>query len=603
MNIVAWVFTALAAAVAMIVILAGGFGFLSDFYFLLLEILYWYAAANTTILIIAAVVVALLIVLRLLDQRLIQLAPPVGTVARRVVWGLFGLFGIVAQLYVIAFAFFAQRLYFLTLLIIAYAAWFAVKKWRPPTDDRPTPSFFGVLLFIVVYLFIGMVSGHVATPLVHNVSAFFARLSRFSPMLFRLSAALCLLLPLLASFAARIRYRKVLLIGAAVVIAMAVAIPATFAIYLVAFVSLIVVLLSVTPPDAPLPLSPDSQASFQRLLLMAMIALNAMTVHYFAVMWNCTQTPDQSSVMQLSTDAGAFDLATDAAGDRLLAGLREPQQVIAVHRLTGRVDALIDTNVYGEGTGRPMSRVEPENLLRVGDSDRFLLLTAVSDDEQQNRVAIIDGAGNHLGFVQDLPQTSIADMVADGQGHIYLSTEFQDLIFVLDETTLAVIDRIEWPGAETNKILIAPDINRIFSLGLWWDGHLRALDLTTRREVGALEVGTRSWDMAYDAQTQRLFIPRFLSGTVLVVDAQTLTEVDRWPAGFGARAVEIDPDRRLLYIGTMYSGEVVVFDIDQGREVMRRRLGGYIKGMHIDRRSHLAYTGCNCGLFAFTPPN
>ena len=250
------------------------------------------------------------------------------------------------------------------------------------------------------------------------------------------------------------------------------------------------------------------------------------------------------------------------------------------------------------GTGHLFSWVEPENLLRLPGQDRFLLLKAVSDDQESNQVALLDKNGEQLRTLDELRQTGVSDLALDGRGRVYFSTEFHGSIYVFDAQRLRRQQTIHWPEAETNKILITPDQQRIFSLGLWSDPLLRAMDLPSQREVAALDVGTLSWDMVYDAKSRRVFLPKFISGEVLVVGVEERLEVEhRWDAGFGARTVDLDPALRLLYVGAMYGGTVTVLSADSGDRRLQLRLGGHIKGLTVDRRTHKAYVGCDCGIY------
>ncbi|MCZ7583482.1 MAG: hypothetical protein M5R36_09195 [Deltaproteobacteria bacterium] len=284
-----------------------------------------------------------------------------------------------------------------------------------------------------------------------------------------------------------------------------------------------------------------------------------------------------------------------ADGRTLLASLREEQRVLAVDLDAGTSRGILNTQALVDGERRFLSWVEPENLVRLGGDDRFLLLAAVSDNEEENRVAEINASGDILRLVDAIPRTGVSDIVRDGQGRVYLSTEFEDKIFVLDETTLERVNEIAWPGAETNRVIVRPD--RIFSLGLWWDGRVRVFDFTAKRETGSADVGTRSWDLAYDDATNRLYIPKMIAGNLLVVDAATMVLEARRRVGFGARPIEIDARRRRLLLGNMYDGRFTAYDLDTGDLVFETRLGGYLKGMIVDEKRGKAYTGCACGIF------
>ena len=316
-------------------------------------------------------------------------------------------------------------------------------------------------------------------------------------------------------------------------------------------------------------------------------------------MWDCSAgARPHPAVRRVSSEAGAFYLASTADGRQLLASLREPRRVVSVDPVRAVTRTLLRLSA-GQGTGHFMSWEEPENLLRL-TGDRFLLLRAVSDDQERNAVVVIDRRGTFLQYLQR-PRAGVSDMVSDGQGRVYLSTEFLGKVFVLDARTLALIQTIDWRGAETNRVLVTPDRRLMFSLGLWSDPMLRVMELASQRQVAALDVGTLSWDMAHDPRTGRLFVPKFMTGQVLVIETgdngRRLALKQRWAAGFGARAVRLDRTLRLLYVGAMYAGTVTVLDADSGRLRLRLRLGGHIKSLHVEPKTQKAYVGCDCGIF------
>ncbi len=578
----------------------------ADLYFLLLEILFYFAPASEAVLAIAAAVLGLALAARL-GRNLLRRVPGIGgRVLFEGIWGSLAVLVLALQAYVLAFAVRTQPLQLLVLLVVAgVVGWrlraplAEVAPARPPGMDRART--WAVLVLVGGYLVLGLVMGHLATRNVHGLAALMAGLSLDSPVVYRLLVLAWLLAPV-APFAWRLgdAPRLVRWIGAAPVLAVVLLwLPSAWfvraaSVLVAVLVAALLLRDGFTLLCRPHP-SPRMLAG--RLLVASLMALNALTVHYGVAMWRCpAELPE--GVRRLSTEPGAFDLTT--VGDRVLVSLREPQQLLALDASTGREVARLDTADLIEGTGSVFSWIEPETLLAL-DPGRALLLLAVSDDEEANRVALVDPDLNVLQLLDELPRTSIADIVGDGQGRIYASTEFDDRVVVVDADTLAVIRDIEWPGAETNRILVDREAGIIWSLGLWSDPLLRWLDLDSGQERATLHVGTRSWDMALDRETGRLFVPRLLNGQVLVVDALTLEVVDRWSVGFGARPVALDPFDRRLYVGSMYGGHLSVFDLDSGELVDRVHVGGYLKGLHVDPRTHEVYTGCACGVYALRP--
>jgi DNA-binding beta-propeller fold protein YncE len=585
---------------------------LTGFYFLLTEILFWYASSNEAVLAIAAVVFALPIAVKILDLIYGQSPPKFVSAIQSVFLIFISFLALIAVCYLAAFSLMTERRYLKFVLIGAVVISETirrvdknreVKRSEPAISEIPLAV---ILTFVFIYLFLGLVAGHLATPVVHYASAFMAKTSAYNPILYRLIAAFVFVLPYCAWLPKLIRQseprRKSLPALLTVAPFLMIIFPTPIAIYGAGAIGAMILIYAMSRAGhlAIRPLAFDPRIVFARTLMIALLFFNAMSVHYFAVMWNCANAgQNQDSMRLISREAGAFDFA--AENGQVLASLREPRRLIAIDPLSGTQRTILDTRELGAGTGHVLSTVEPETLLPI-KGGRFLLLTAVSDDEEQNRVAVIDGDGQFEGYVEDLPQTSISDFVTDSSGRIYVSTEFDDQVFVLDPETLNVLRAYQWHGAETNKIIAAGSIDRLFSLGLWRDPAIRAMDMTTGRETAHRVIGTRSWDMAYDPVGNRLYVPRFLSGKLLILDAADLSLLTAWNVGFSARPVAVDPQKRLLYTATMYGGRLLAFNLDTGKKVFERKIGGHIKSIRIDPATRKAYTGCNCGIYEIDLP-
>lgn len=575
-----------------------------------LEFLFRIFESNEGILMVSGAVVVLALLRSPISALLSRLPRAPGAMADLLVFGFLALLVLLAQAYLIAFALLAQQVYFVVVLLVGLGSGLLARRALDPREEEAEPSMGDVPLLLIVgllgaYFFLGMVQGHLATPVVYKLSAAMAGLSAEKPWLYKLLVVLLLALPLV-SWLPRLlhalegRARQAALLAPIPVLLCAL-LPQRAAVVAAGLLS--AAGLSAALVVARFPLlglaHPDPRRLVTRLLFLSLMGANATAVHYLGTMWLCSGGDQpHPAVRRVSSAAGAFSMASSRDGELLLASLREPRQVIAVPLSGGASRTVMDLADAPGGTGHLFSWVEPENLLRLPGQDRFLLLKAVSDDQESNQVALLDKNGEQLRTLDELRQTGVSDLALDGRGRVYFSTEFHGSIYVFDAQRLRRQQTIHWPEAETNKILIAPDQQRIFSLGLWSDPLLRAMDLPSQREVAALDVGTLSWDMVYDAKSRRVFLPKFISGEVLVVGVEERLEVEhRWDAGFGARTVDLDPALRLLYVGAMYGGTVTVLSADSGDRRLQLRLGGHIKGLTVDRRTHKAYVGCDCGIY------
>ena len=592
-------------------------------YLISLEIFFRLAETNEMILAVSGVILAL----GLFSRQLLALAGrlPAGAAAvlRAALGGFLALLALLAQVYVLAFAVITQPLHLAVVLAagvgvgLLWSRRLARQQDGSPAPDPSLPQVPQTVLlsFLVIYFFLGMIQGHLATPLVHGLSAAFAHLSSTRPVLFRLLAVLAVGLPLLPWLPGLLRRQPNTSSGRArwvapglvlLAVGLLCLLPGRLAVHGGGVLWAMVLAAAMASAGfSPLRLlHPDPRRLMARVLFLALLGVNTVAVHYLGTMWECSHTSDLYSndlhsglhpaVRRISAEAGAFSMAVTADGRRLLASLREPQQVVSVDLARNETRTLLRLD-GAAGTGHLFSWQEPENLLRIAGG-RFLLLRAMSDDQERNVVAVLDREGKFQQYLAR-PQAGVSDMVTDGKGRVYLSTEFQGQVFVLDQGTLALLDTVHWPGAETNRVLVDPAQRRMYSLGLWSDPMLRVMDLSSKRELKALDVGTLSWDMAHDPRRRRLYLPKFMTGEVLVIDDQQLTVQQRWSAGFGARVVRLDAELRLLYVGAMYASTVTILDADSGQRLLRLRLGGHIKGLHLDARTHKAYVGCDCGIF------
>jgi len=578
-----------------------------------LDFLYRLVVSNEGILAVGAVVLVAGALRGPVERLTANLA---GGAITLILYGFLSLLALVAQAYVLTFAGLANAAFLGLTLAVGAATWFVARRLTPADEAGaeepgfqavPLPVFLG---WLALYLHIGMVQGHLATPVVHHAAAAMAALSAASPLAYRAAGTALMLLPLIPWLP---RLRSLLARGgrAALIIKLApaalllpLALPTTAAPYVAAL--LVASATGATLATAgllPLRLAhPDPRKMLARLSLVASLALTAATAHYLATTWNCAHSsPLHPAVRLLSSEPGTFDLVSTADGEGLLVSLREPRRVIRLDLAARSAPRQwVTAEELGPGSGHLFSWTEPENILPVPGRDTVLLLKAVSDDEELNQVLRVSPGGEVRGVLRSVPRGGVSDMITDGAGTLYLSQEFSSTVYQVDATTLKLTRTIHWPDAETNKVEIDRHRRRLYSLGLWFDPYLRAMDLGESghaEEAGRLELGTLNWDMALDPRTGRLFIPKFVSGEVLVIQGEHLKIADTWPAGFGARAVDLDPDRRLLFVGSMHASRVTVFDLDRGDTLLDLRLGGYIKGLHVNRRTHKAYVGCACGVY------
>ena len=279
------------------------------------------------------------------------------------------------------------------------------------------------------------------------------------------------------------------------------------------------------------------------------------------------------------------------SGRYLVASLREPRELLVLDLHNGG-ERRVPTR---RATDTLFDRTEPETLLPVGLGDRVLLLMASSDSEQGNQLVPFDAASGRLGRALEGVGEGVSDLVGDGAGGAWISTEFAGRILELDPRSLAVRRELRVAGAETNKIVVDAAAGEAFSAGLWSDAALHRVALDGR-ELAARPVGTHQWDLGYDPESRRLYLPRLVDGRVHVLDAGSLQTLATWDAGFGVRPLEVSFDGSLVVTGNLYTGELVGWDAASGDVAWRHAIGGPIKGLHVSAEGRV-FSGSHCGVY------
>lgn len=413
--------------------------------------------------------------------------------------------------------------------------------------DGRSPAAPIVTLFVVLHVLVEGAAGHILTPWLHAISDAAARLSRVPFLYWPLVVVPSVVGPLALGFWALRRGLK--------------------------------------PLSWP-HFDPRRLVDFAALPSLA--ALAVVGLHYTTTMWGCPPA-DPPRVTRLSAASGAFDLEASADGSTLLASRREDRELLLIDLADGRERRVT--------TARPtdslFDRTEPETLLALQDGT-FLVLLASSDSEQGNGLARFDPETMTVG--DRLGARGVSDVVGDGAGGVWISTEFAGRLIRIDPATGAEVQRLELGGAETNKVIVEASTGSAWSAGLWMDRYLRRIDLRSGREAAWGEVGTHQWDLALSESERVIFVPRLMHGRVEAFQADTLEHLGSLPDAFGVRPVEITPDGHTVITGNLYTGRVRSRRVSDGELLFDRRIGGHIKALEIGPDGRI-FAGSNCGVF------
>ncbi len=543
------------------------------------------AVGGPTSLLVAVygLLVGAALVLDRIDHRLQTRARPIGWVIA--VLALMGLG------YTVAFAALLNGPLLALAAVTAAGGWAVGRAPSPPLVARRGPP--TLAIFVLVHVLVEGTAGHILTPWLHRVSAGLSSLSmQFVPGFAGLLGCGAGLLVLLAALALRrlLALRVVGLVACASGVAMVLSPsrgPTVAALLVAAGIGFATQrsgqrLLDWAHPD-PLQLA-------QRLGAIGLVALGCVGAHYAGTMWRCPSDP-APGLQRLATDAGAFSLAATPDGRLLVASLREAQELLVIDRTDGggrRISLRSSSDTL-------FDRAEPETLLPMADG-RVLVLVARSGGEHGNRLRILDPATGELsGPLPPASGQGVSDLVDDGRGGIWLSTEFEGSLFRLDPSTGTAERSLQVPHAETNKVLVDAAGGRAWSVGLWWDDQLRAIDLGRGDLTASAVVGTHQWDMAWSVENDVVLLPKFLSGRVQVRKADSLDLVRSWAAGFGVRAIEVLDEQGLAVTGSLYGGDVSGWDIASGARRFEYHVGGHVKALTAGPNG--VFSAGNCGIF------
>jgi len=486
--------------------------------------------------------------------------------------------------YTLVFAAFVDPALLVATTCAAGAGWWVGRRGAADGLEAGPPV---ITLFLAIHLLVEGTAAHLTTRWTHGVSAWMASMAAaplpWGLLVGGLGCAVVLL-------AGGLRWRGVAgAVGAVVGLSVALA-PAGGAAVAAVAVGLGVGLVTGRAGRRLIDLAhPDPTRLVGRLAPLGLVALAVTGAHYVGTMWRCG--PPGAGLERLSDRAGAFSLETTADGAYLVASLREEQQLLILDRASGEQR----TVSLASDEDRLFDRAEPETLLGLADG-RVLVLVAASDGESGNRLRLLDPGSATL--TPPLPSVGpgVSDVVGDGAGGVWLSTEFEGVIARIEPASGALVTSFDVPDAETNKILVDAPTRRAWSAGLWWDDQLRLIDTGTGAELASARVGTHQWDLG--RLGEELYLPKFLAGRVEVRDAGSLELLRSWPAGFGVRPLAAWDD--LVVTGGLYGGDVSGWDPATGAARFRHHVGGHVKA--VAANEHGVFAAGNCGIFAVRRP-
>jgi DNA-binding beta-propeller fold protein YncE len=212
----------------------------------------------------------------------------------------------------------------------------------------------------------------------------------------------------------------------------------------------------------------------------------------------------------------------------------------------------------------------------------------VLDLDNEKIVGKVAGSDVHgIAVVRDL-----------GRG--FISASDPGSVTIFDLKTLAVIEKVN-VGADPNAIFYDPFTKRVFTIDRG-SKRVTALDPKTGKIAGTVEgLGGRTEHAVADG-SGHIFLNMQSLGTLLRIDAKSMTVTDTWKLAPCELPSSMDMDRRThrIFIGCR-SGVMTVVDAGTGRIVTMQPIGKGVDATEYDAERGLVYfsTGADGALWVF----
>lgn len=151
-------------------------------------------------------------------------------------------------------------------------------------------------------------------------------------------------------------------------------------------------------------------------------------------------------------------------------------------------------------------------------------------------------------------------------------------------------------GAELEELVVDPRTGDLLAVGLWSTPWLRRIDLEQGRTVDRRLVGGFNWGLALEPEARRLHLPRFHSGRLLTLDADSLEPLSSRRAGWGLRPVVHSPRHGRVLTASTYDGWLYAIDPSGDAPTRRLRLGGHVRDIDLSPGGERLVAGGVCGV-------
>lgn len=206
------------------------------------------------------------------------------------------------------------------------------------------------------------------------------------------------------------------------------------------------------------------------------------------------------------------------------------------------------------------------------------------------------GPGLPLQNVVDVPLVGGTgrldyESLDDVAGLLYIAHLGAGSVIVFDTKRNRVVTTI--PGTPSvRSVLVVPDLHRVYAAAQGTH-QVVVIDQETDKAIARINVGDVN-GMAYDPQTQQLFVSDQIGATDAVIDVRSNTLVTKIPLGGEAGNTQYDQSSRHIFVGVQTRNELAEIDPRTRTVVRRYALPGCRRGhgVAIDPGYRYAYVAC-----------
>jgi hypothetical protein len=351
----------------------------------------------------------------------------------------------------------------------------------------------------------------------------------------------------------------------------------------------------------------DPLTSLPRLAAPLVAAAGVCVWSVAAGFGGCDQVRADPLIHPLSTEPGTFALQPFASstGDGVLAAFRDQGLVRRFVRDEEQpawtLDLLNLELQAWEGVPETKRRAFPEELGL--DPDGLIHLWVEVPEPAATRLLLgIDPETGRPSLQAELPEACFVSSWAWDRdtGEAVAGCEWRGALmrYRPDEVRRGGAPRLQRieGGAELEELRIDPRTGDLLAVGLWSTPWLRRIDAEALHTVDRRFVGGFNWGLALDPALRRLYLPRFQSGRLLVLDADTLEPVSSHRAGWGLRPVVRSPRHGRVLVASTYDGWLYAIDPEGVAPRRRLRLGGWVRDIDLSPGGERLVAGGMCGV-------